>query len=123
VNVSLFIWKGVPLFITPFVLGTAWWMWLGSERERSRRRGVALLIGLAAVTANAVMFYAWVAYRAIAGPSPDDWRTFNFLGNNIATCLVFAGLAGAVVGKGRGRLLTAVAAVTGLLLWVPIAIL
>jgi hypothetical protein len=48
---------------------------------------------------------------------------YNFLGNYIGLLLVVVGLAGAVAGRGPGRILIAVLAVVGVMLWVPLGIL
>jgi hypothetical protein len=81
-----------------------------------------LRFGLVAVTANGGMFYSWVAYRGIVGEWSDAWKVNYFLGNDIAVYLVLAGLVGAVVGKGK-RILVALLATMGFLLWVPVPIL
>jgi hypothetical protein len=38
-------------------------------------------------------------------------------------CLILAGFIGATIGKGRGRILTALVATMGFLLWLPVAFL
>jgi hypothetical protein len=42
---------------------------------------------------------------------------------DIAVYLVLAAVGGAIIGKGRGRVLTALVAIMGFLLWVPIGVL
>jgi hypothetical protein len=51
------------------------------------------------------------------------WEGIQHVLEEIAVALILAALAGAIVGKGQGRILTATAAVMGFLLWVPVAFL
>jgi hypothetical protein len=108
----------------PIVLGLAWW-----RRTRARSgaappwRERTVLIGLVAASLNLLLFYSWVAYRLIAGATDDVWAVKAAIGNGLAVYLVVAAFVGALVGKGPGRLLTAVGATMAYLLWAPIAIL
>jgi hypothetical protein len=114
----------MTVFGTPVVLGLAWW-----QRTRSgavaatpwRERGV--LVGLVAASVNVLLFYSWVAYRLIAGVTEDVWAVKATLGDRVALYLLVAAIIGILVGRGPARLLTAIGATMGYLLWVPIAIL
>lgn len=89
---------------------------MGSWRE------TALLVGLVAASSNPLLFGGWLAYRFIAGPVEPVWAAKAFAAD-AAGYLVMVALVGALVGKGRGRVLGALGALTGLLLWTPVGIL
>jgi hypothetical protein len=129
------VFKGLPLLGTPIAIGIAWWIWLEGDRETRALRVIGgaarapapwrvrvLLLSLAAGSANALIFYAWLAYRLLSGASPQVWKVQAIL-SNVAGYLILAGLIGASIGKGQGRVLTMVIAIMGLMLWVPVAIL
>ncbi len=84
---------------------------------------MALLLGLLAVSVNAVMYYSWLAFRVLASDSPQIWRVKDFLGDYVADGLAIAGLVGAIAGNGTPRLLLAFAAVMGWLLWIRLGVL
>lgn len=81
-----------------------------------------MLAGLVAASSNALLFAGWIAYRFAAGPTEPVWAAKRFAAD-VAGYLVIAGLIGVLVGKGRGRILGALGALSGFLLWTPIGIL
>ncbi|HZI81672.1 MAG TPA: hypothetical protein VFD69_19260 [Vicinamibacterales bacterium] len=114
----------MTVFGTPIVLGLAWWRWIrGGAVAAMPWRERSVLVGLVAASLNLFLFYSWFAYRFIAGATEEVWAIKGTLGDGIAGCLVIAAILGALVGKGRGRVLTAVGATMAYLLWVPTAIL
>lgn len=117
---AILVFKFVPLFGTPVVVALAW-----GRAQRIRPavwRAWALRSGLIAASASALLFYFGFAYSLIVDATPFDWRIEQVV-EDIAIALIFAALAGAIVGKGQGRILTIAAAVMGFLLWVPVAFL
>lgn len=114
----------VPVFGTPIVVGLAWWVWFRTGRTASPTwRRVAWFIGLLAASANATMYYAWLTYKIIHGWTPRVSRVDDLLGDRAAEYLAIVALAGAMVGKGAGRLLLLFLAIIGFLLWIKIGIL
>jgi hypothetical protein len=121
---SIFLFKDVPLFATPVVVGLGWWTWSRTgDVERTRWRATALFVAALAATANAGLFYLWVAYRLLAGPTQKVWAVQDFLADNIALYLVLVALLGTLAGTGRGRILIALSALMGFMLWVPVPML
>jgi hypothetical protein len=111
------------LLIPPILVGIAWLVWFRSQRAASPEwRAVFLRIGLLASTANVLMFYTWLVYRLIAGSSPRVWMTKD-LASVVAGPLVVAALLGAGFGKGAARILLALSALTGFLLWIRLGVL
>jgi hypothetical protein len=69
---AIFLFKLVPLFGTPAVVAFAWWR---AERMRPTSwRSTALLLGLVAVSANALVFYSGFAYALVVGGQGLPWR-------------------------------------------------
>jgi hypothetical protein len=117
---AILVFKFVPLFGTPVVVTFAW-----SRAQRvgpAAWRAWALRLGLVAASINALLSYSAFAYSLISDGAPFNSPIQHVL-EEIAVALIFAALAGAIVGKGQGRILTAAAAVMGFLLWVPVAFL
>lgn len=82
---------------TPIVIGICWWIWFRRDRALSPRwRVQVLLIGLSAVSANAILYYAWFAYSMMASNSDAPSELKNTLGTYIAIPLVMTALAGAI---------------------------
>jgi hypothetical protein len=108
---------------TPILIGISWWNWLRRDRALRSRRVQSLRIGLAAASANALMYYGWCAYATVASNSDTIWQLNNTLGNYIAVPLVLLAMIGAIAGKGAARLPLALSAVMGLFLWINIGIL
>jgi hypothetical protein len=109
--------------VTPLSLGLAWWRWFRGQPATSRSwRETALLVGLVTASSNALLFAGWIAYRLTAGPTESVWAAKRFA-TDLAGYLLIASLIGVLVGKGRGRILGALGALTGFLLWTPIGIL
>jgi hypothetical protein len=111
------------------LVGVAWFVWYGSRRVEQPRAS-ARLVGLIAVSVNVALFYAWVILYRLGTHDAQNYErdlaaanAYNFLGNYIGLLLVVVGLAGALAGRGPGRILIAVLAVVGVLLWVPLGIL
>jgi hypothetical protein len=101
-RVVLVVFKGLPLLGTPIAIGIAWWIWLEGDRETRALRVIGgaarapapwrvrvLLLSLAAGSANALIFYAWLAYRLLSGASPQVWKVQAIL-SNVAGYLILA---------------------------------
>jgi hypothetical protein len=122
-DLPILILRVVPLFGTPIVVGILWWMWFRSNRKaHSRWRAAALLVAIVAVSANGVMFYSWVAYLTMVADEASNTSPIYSVLGSIADYLALTGLAGAIVGKGRGRTLIALGTIMGWLLWVPLVV-
>jgi hypothetical protein len=114
----------VAILCSPLVIGISWWIWFRRDRKllpASRAR--ILLIGLGAVSANALMYYAWLIYSSIPRSSDVAWELKSTLGNNVAVPLVMLALAGAIAGRGAARVLLAFSAVLGFFLWIGMGVL
>jgi hypothetical protein len=68
------------------------------------------------------MYYIWLTYRLVSKGTPLVWKVQAVCGD-IAVYLILVALIGATLGKGASRILVAVCALLGFLLWVPVGIL
>ena len=117
------LYLGVPLLLVPFFLGGAWWRW--SRRDRSRLpvwRQQAILFGLLAASIHFVLFYGWVAYGFTTPRTDSFWAAKHALAN-YALPLSAVTLVAAAVGRSRGRVLVAIAAVLQAMLWIEFGFL
>jgi hypothetical protein len=122
-DVDLTLVFAVILLTPPILVGIAWLVWFRSQHSAFPEwRAVFLRIGLFASTANVVMFYAWLVYRLMAGSSPRVWMMKD-LASVVAGPLGLAALLGVAFGKGTARILLALSALTGFLLWIRLAVL
>jgi len=118
---SITIWAS--LIGTPISVGTAWWLWAGSERSGPQEwRNLVLLAGLLAASTNVLMYYSWLIYRAVANDTSMVWKTKGLCGD-IGMFLSLLVLGGAIFGTGVSRVPLAFSALFGFLLWVSFGVL
>jgi hypothetical protein len=112
----------VGLFGSPVLLAIAWWRWWGDDRPRhSGWRTTLLLVGLSAASADVAIFWISVLGRWAAGHGTQAALTMFTIAGIATFYLELAGLVGALLGHGRGRLLTLVAVVSSFIASLPIA--
>jgi hypothetical protein len=110
----------------PLCIVLAWWFW-GRDRSNPPANGwrnTALIIGLVAASANALVFGVYLAYSSRHPPGTGTWKFGDTCGNIGAILCTTAFICSAAAeGEDRARILVSVSAVLGFLLWVPIGIL
>jgi uncharacterized membrane protein len=124
--------------LTPIIVVIGWWVRRRESNTLARGwRSNAVLVGLIASSLNTVVFYAWIVWWNVlerqASAEYAKGRDFasvdsigivrDTLGNYIALPLVCIALISAIPGKGRTRAVVAASAITGFLMWVPVAFL
>lgn len=114
----------VALFSVPILTMFAWVSRSKAGWTASNWRSVMFLVGLVAVSADAIIYYAWLAYRIIGGSSDLVWKIKDVLADNMTIYLALGALAFAILGKAttRARLCVAASAALQVVLWSNVGI-
>ena len=83
----------LALWGTPVAVSICWWIWFRrGVKSLPQWRMLFLLIGLIAISANALIYYAWVYYSQVtyetSASSLEPSIVRGTLGNNVAVPLV-----------------------------------
>lgn len=107
----------------PLATCLSWRFWyVGPKPQSGSFRPLALVAGLIAISTNAAIYYAWLAYRVYTSGSSYAWELKRAAGN-VGVLLAFLGILGAILGSGKGRVMVAIAAFLGFMLWIAVGVL
>jgi hypothetical protein len=118
-DVILLIALGFP----PIAIAYIWWTSLRtSPNNLPRWRRIIFLSGLCGGTANLVVWWTWVIWLAFHRGTPNTWKVWDKM-SDLGLCLILVSIFASLVGKGRNRILLAVAGILAILPWIPVGVL
>jgi hypothetical protein len=113
----------IALAFPPISLVYIWWNSLRTSAfSLPKWRNFIFLSGLCAGTTNLVIWWAWVTWLASHRGNPGTWKVWDKV-SDVGLCLILFSIFAALFGKGRNRILLAVAGVLAILPWIPVGIL
>jgi len=110
------------MIVPPALLAFCWWgHFHGSRIQSPKWRGAAFVSGLAAGTANFLLWWAWVIWlRLHYTPSA---RIVQDAVSNVGIFLLFYSIITAILGNGKHRVLLGISSVLAIIPWIPVGIL